>query len=512
MNNLKIGLRLAIAFALLLAFLVLIVATALSSMSSIQEKLDRIVRVNMGRLDRAAGMSTDIRESAISIRNILFEESGEARAEQAKRVAERRESYDRLLAQVEELTPKDDVKARGMIEAIRSGQAACRAINDRVIALALEGKAREAIALLNAESRPATRSWLDAIDLLIAYQRERAAFRNAEAVDNYGRALAAMLATGGVAALASILLALFITLGITRPLASCVSVLDAVARGDLTVAVPRGGRDETGRLLAAAQATIASLGKVLGDVKGAVGNVSVGAQQMSESAQALSSGASEQAAAGEQVSASMEQMTAAIRQNAENAQATSGLAGRAASSAKQGVASVRETVQAMREIVAKVSIIEEIARQTNLLALNAAIEAARAGESGKGFAVVALEVRKLAERSQSSASEIAELSKRSVDVAERTGVLFEELGPEIEKTAELVNEITATTREQETGIDQITKAVAQLETVIQQNASQAEELAASSEELAAQSGVLDDSIAFFRTEGKELALTAPPAA
>ena len=500
MKNMRIGLRLALSFAIVLLFMGLIIGTAVVNMSSVEAKLDRIVRVNMGRLDRAAIMSTDIREASISIRNILFETTAEARAEQAKRVVERREDYDRLLKEVEELTPKDDAKAFAMIAAIRAEQVKVRPANDKVIALALAGKRDESVLLLNGESRTGTRAWLDAIDVLMAYQRERAAFRHDEATASYRSALLAMSIIGGAAALASIILAFFITLGITKPLASCVSTLEKLAAGDLSVRVAEGGRDETGRLLAATAAMVESLCGVCGDVKQAVGNVNVGSQQMSESAQALSTGASEQAAAGEEVSASMEQMTSAIRQNAENAQATSALANKAASSAREGVDSVRQTVAAMREIVKKVSFIEEIARQTNLLALNAAIEAARAGESGKGFAVVASEVRKLAERSQGSASEIAELSQRSVAVAERTGELFEELGPEISRTADLVQEITATTKEQETGIEQIMKALSQLEIVIQRNASNSEELAASSEELASQASSLDDAVSFFHTE------------
>jgi methyl-accepting chemotaxis protein len=347
------------------------------------------------------------------------------------------------------------------------------------------------------------------------------------------------LIIGVVALIIGVLVTIFITRSIVRPLNVAVNTARALAVGDLTVKIDQVSKDETGQLLKAMQDMLASsqevavmagkisdgnlevqvnersdkdvliqsLGNMVGKLKDVINNVKLsienvasGAQAMSASSEEMSQGASEQAAAAEEASSSVEQMTANIRQNADNAMQTEKIAVQASGDAREGGDAVNETVNAMKEIADKIMIIEEIARQTNLLALNAAIEAARAGEHGKGFAVVAAEVRKLAERSQKAAGEINELSTNSVEVAEKAGSVLDSLVPNIQKTAELVQEISAASREQDAGADQIAKSIQQLDAVIQQNASASEEMASTSEELSGQSEQLAEMISFFSVD------------
>ncbi len=294
-----------------------------------------------------------------------------------------------------------------------------------------------------------------------------------------------------------LIFSLLIIRAISKPLTMMQAAANILRDGNLTYRLPDFGNNEIGKTATSLNGFIERLHSILKEVHSSVDNITSASEQISATAQSMSQSASEQAAGVEETSATIEEMSATIEQNADNATTTEAIADQTTKQALTGGEAVTETVEAMRTIAQKINLIEDIAYKTNLLALNAAIEAARAGEHGKGFAVVAEEVRKLAERSQTAATEIGEGAVSSVAVAERAGDLIKQVVPGIQKTASLIQEISAASVEQKTGTVQIVQSITQMDAIAQQAASSSEELAATAEEMNSQSEQLKKRVSYF---------------
>lgn len=150
------------------------------------------------------------------------------------------------------------------------------------------------------------------------------------------------------------------------------------------------------------------------------------------------------------------------------------------------------------------SIITAIAEETNLLALNASIEAARAGEQGRGFAVVALQIQKLAEQSNDSATqidaitnelihdsmtavetmqEVRDVMERQSDKMVKTNDVFQEVNVGVENALNGVVHITDRTEGLDESRSRVIDVVRSLSAIAQQNAAGSEETSASVTEM-----------------------------
>ncbi|XHS77242.1 methyl-accepting chemotaxis protein [Burkholderiaceae bacterium UC74_6] len=514
-NNLRIGVRLAIAFALILLLLFAMAVVGGMQARTINhyaqyypENILPSLKV-IYRLDQAVSDARRLEGQYILVddpaeRKSLFERIGKAR----QAIQDQLKAYEPLVANDED---------RGFLNKAKSGAEAYMAAQDKVLAASGQDRAdpakqAEARNLSLGPARAAFTPLRESITQWWGLNERLAAQTTEEAQAAYKRVLMtfALLATGAI--IAGILAAIQITRSITKPVEQASQAVRAVAEGDLTVSVQSRSRDELGQLLGTLGHMTQNLSRIVAGVRTGCGQINVAATEIAHGNGDLSSRTESQASNLEETAASVEQITAQIKANAENAQQADRLAHSASETAKASGTAVSEVVKTMDGIATAsdkiadiIGVIDGIAFQTNILALNAAVEAARAGEQGRGFAVVAGEVRLLAQRSAEAAKEIKNLINDSVaqvqsgsGLVHRAQETIEQMVDEVRKVTSLVGEITVSSREQADGVTQINVAVSQLDQATQQNAALVEETAAAAESLKQQTTRLNEAVAFFR--------------
>jgi methyl-accepting chemotaxis protein len=325
-----------------------------------------------------------------------------------------------------------------------------------------------------------------------------------DAASSYASAFLMVAIILGAAIIIGVGISFYLVRDISSGIASIVTPMQALGKGDLTAIVPhQGEKTEIGTMAdtlqvfkealiakkvadeaaaADAEAKIergrrvdnitrefeSMIGEIVNTVSSASSQLEASAGTLSSTAERSKELATTVAAASEEASTNVqsvasatEELSSSVTEISRQVQESARMATEAVGQARTTNDRVSELSKAASRIGDVVELINTIAGQTNLLALNATIEAARAGEAGRGFAVVASEVKALAEQTAKATGEISQQIS-GIQVATNESVnAIKEISGTIERLSEISSTIAAAVEEQGAATQEISRNVQQ---------------------------------------------------
>jgi methyl-accepting chemotaxis protein len=424
-NNLKIGPKLYLTFALILLLTISLGVFSIVKISQQNGVIGDLADNQITGIRAAAELDAMVGSFRRGELLLAISQSDAAKEKYINRMAQDVEKIKKQAAVYEKMI--DSEAERKTYQEFVKAWAGYTAENPKVIELARQNKTAEVDAAIRGDS---SKYFNQAIKALDSNQEAQIKIAHDMSKDIYKSNVSACFWIG-CAIVVCTLIGLFFSVAaaktISSPIKKLAQQVSLVADGDLTTKMLHDSNDETGELSDAFNTMVAKVQHSVAQSVESSSETAVASQELSHIAANLSDAVQRQSVLIDEsnrltqdVAGNLdvtEDMAVSTTETIEETRKTlaqfvqelnqAGTVIIAESDSQAALAGeTRQLADKASDIREVLEIISDIADQTNLLALNASIEAARAGEAGRGFAVVADEVRALAAKTQSSLVQI----------------------------------------------------------------------------------------------------------
>ena len=358
-------------------------------------------------------------------------------------------------------------------------------------------------------------------------------------IEDYQEKRTIAVLVSGVALVFAVILVLYVSGSITKPLKALENIAGKIASGNIGDAkkevqiskerslkindidnIERSKiRDETIIVFSAIEIMTENLDSLIDQVQRSAVEVSDSAGSITESARDLESSIAQQVSSTNEVNATSKEISSTAKNLAETMNNVSKMATNASALASSGIENLNEMKSIMNQLQSETDDISEklelinsrtenireimtkitkVANRTNLIALNAAIEAERAGEQGAGFSVVAREIRLLADETSVAALDIEDMITETQKAVKEGVSSVESYTEKTNKSSETIASISDEMSEMISHINEIVPKFNSVNDAMQSQAEGADQIKEAMQQLNESAGYTKDALVKFK--------------